>query len=406
MIDSISIKNFRSYEDVHIDFHPGLNVIVGANDSGKSNIGKAIDLVVNNSPDGDDYISNSGGDCDVQLTIAGKSVGRYRDAVFNKKEKIWKAGTKNLYTLSGESEPFKAFGRGKVPEIIQQHLNLSDINIGFQFDGPFLLEKKPVEVARHYNGLVNLDIIDRSLSNISVALKREKRELKVKQELVDEKTEKLKEYDWLDEAGKNLIKLEKLEGYVKHLNSQWSELAGLIKNLGFLEQENQALQEITKHQKAVNNLETQSNKIIVKKEQEQKLFDLTNRAISFVKEDKKLKEIIKHDEKINYLIELSNQINSGIDQEEILEKYIALIKQHQKDDKWYRGIAKYSDETKALLVLNDLIAKGVYQYNTLQELYENGVKLDEQYNKTGDLLITYEKEFVELMPDQCPLCGK
>ena len=45
MIKSIRLKNFFSFKEATIDLHPTLNVLVGINGSGKSNLFKAIDLL-------------------------------------------------------------------------------------------------------------------------------------------------------------------------------------------------------------------------------------------------------------------------------------------------------------------------------------------------------------------------
>lgn len=45
-ISNVKIRNFRSLKSVDIEFHPGKNVIVGKNNSGKSNIIKALDVVL------------------------------------------------------------------------------------------------------------------------------------------------------------------------------------------------------------------------------------------------------------------------------------------------------------------------------------------------------------------------
>jgi predicted ATP-dependent endonuclease of OLD family len=45
-VSKLLIRNFRSIENESIDFRPGKNVLVGKNNSGKSNIVKAIDLVL------------------------------------------------------------------------------------------------------------------------------------------------------------------------------------------------------------------------------------------------------------------------------------------------------------------------------------------------------------------------
>ena len=48
-LDRVEIKNFRSIQDIKIDFDPPCRVLVGINESGKSNILNALALL------GDDY---------------------------------------------------------------------------------------------------------------------------------------------------------------------------------------------------------------------------------------------------------------------------------------------------------------------------------------------------------------
>ena len=47
-ISNINIKNYRSFEDISIDFKDGINIIVGQNNSGKSNLLKALSIVFSN----------------------------------------------------------------------------------------------------------------------------------------------------------------------------------------------------------------------------------------------------------------------------------------------------------------------------------------------------------------------
>src|SRR3990167_5741500 len=42
MIDSIRLQKFRSYNDASFEFEPGVNIIIGANTSGKTNLLEAI----------------------------------------------------------------------------------------------------------------------------------------------------------------------------------------------------------------------------------------------------------------------------------------------------------------------------------------------------------------------------
>ena len=43
-IDSIHIQDFQNHQDTHIKLVPGLNIITGSSDSGKSAIVRALDL--------------------------------------------------------------------------------------------------------------------------------------------------------------------------------------------------------------------------------------------------------------------------------------------------------------------------------------------------------------------------
>jgi DNA replication and repair protein RecF len=42
MITSIRLQNFRSYADESFEFEPGVNIIVGPNASGKTNLLEAV----------------------------------------------------------------------------------------------------------------------------------------------------------------------------------------------------------------------------------------------------------------------------------------------------------------------------------------------------------------------------
>jgi len=53
-LSKVFIKNYRSIKELEVSFKKGKNVIVGRNNSGKSNIVKAIDIVLGErSPDWD-----------------------------------------------------------------------------------------------------------------------------------------------------------------------------------------------------------------------------------------------------------------------------------------------------------------------------------------------------------------
>jgi len=265
-IHAIEIQNFKSYKNAEIAFCPGVNVITGENDSGKSNILKAIRLVTTNQPRGGDYISDSGGDLQIDLDIGGRIISRFRNVRWNSAQNRYIAGTENLYLLSGEKEPFHSFGAG-VPEIIKTHLNISMTSFGLQFAQPFLMDKSAPEVARHYNAIVNLDIIDRSIASIAATLRAERNELKREEKNETEYAQKLTVYEWLPEAERQIIKLEELESTISQLNNQWSYLTGLIKDFKRLQALSTALQDvISNEQNCIDLLEKETNINVLKKD--------------------------------------------------------------------------------------------------------------------------------------------
>ncbi|HHI7771071.1 TPA: ATP-dependent endonuclease, partial [Staphylococcus aureus] len=48
-ISSVNIKNFRNFDNIDIDFHEGVNVLIGHNNSGKSNLLRALSLIFDGS---------------------------------------------------------------------------------------------------------------------------------------------------------------------------------------------------------------------------------------------------------------------------------------------------------------------------------------------------------------------
>ncbi len=48
-ISGIEIKNFRNFKNINVEFNDGINVIIGQNNAGKTNLIKAISLVIDNN---------------------------------------------------------------------------------------------------------------------------------------------------------------------------------------------------------------------------------------------------------------------------------------------------------------------------------------------------------------------
>ncbi len=162
-IEQIILKNFQSHKHTSLKFNQGLNIIVGASDSGKTSILRAIKWVLYNEPLGDFFIREGEKETSVSLIFNnGVRVERYRGA------------SKNQYKLfDGEEEMiFEGFG-ASVPLEVRQAIGIDKIeldqkesrtiNLAEQLDGPFLLSEKPSVKASSIGRLVGANIVDDAL---------------------------------------------------------------------------------------------------------------------------------------------------------------------------------------------------------------------------------------------------
>lgn len=156
MITELDIYNFQSWEEGHFVFHPGVNVIVGPSDKGKTSIIRSIRWVVWNRPSGDAIRSWWGGPTSVEIVTPEGIVVRTKSKIDTYKLGI--PGRKDM--------EFKAFGLSIPPEI-SQFLDIGDVNLQMQLDQPFLLSKTPGERAIYFNRIAKMDKIDIGSSNIN-----------------------------------------------------------------------------------------------------------------------------------------------------------------------------------------------------------------------------------------------
>src|SRR5665647_764854 len=79
MIKSLEIHNVQSHKDTFLEFDPGVNVIIGSSDSGKTAILRAIKKVVFNRPLGDSFISNWAKEYFIRITTSEDTITRSKD---------------------------------------------------------------------------------------------------------------------------------------------------------------------------------------------------------------------------------------------------------------------------------------------------------------------------------------
>lgn len=218
MISQITLHNFQSHKNTTLNFHEHINLIVGASDSGKTAVIRAINWLVNNRPAGDSFRSKFGktktDETYVELVTKNTTLLRY------------KSDKENGYSVGLDS--FKAMGQN-VPDEVSAELNMSNINIQYQMDSPFLLSESSGEVARYFNKIVNLEKIDQSLKNADSRVRKLNQSIQFNEQELEKQTEAIKQYSWIEQAQKDFKVIEKYAAAEKEARQKYTQLSLLIK---------------------------------------------------------------------------------------------------------------------------------------------------------------------------------
>lgn len=285
MLSKLSIQNFQSHKSSLLEFHPNVNIIVGSSDSGKSSLLRSLSWLINNRPSGDSFKSYWSEEVKIELEINNNKITRE------------KTKTKNLYKFN--DEVYEAFGT-EIPEKIKNEINFSDINFQYQMDAPFLFSKSNGEIAKYINEIINLDIIDRSLSNIEKMKRDYTRKLENERELLKANQEEIKKYNNLNELEIKINNLEKLENDIIKKSNKKIELYQLMSDITNLKLEITDYNKLLNDENKINEMIKLDNKIY---EQKQKLFDIETDIIII----KDMKEKLH---KINNYLMIENNVNN------------------------------------------------------------------------------------------------
>jgi len=215
MISKAVINNFQSWKQVELSLDPGVNVIIGQSDSGKSAILRAIRWALWNRPMGDQFKSHWAKNTFVSL--------EFDDCVIDR----GKSRSDNYYSLqAGNDAPltYKAFKHDPPQDILDAH-RLTDLNFQSQIAPFFLLQSSSGEVAKYLNsvaGLQDIDIVQASTDKDIRGLYQDKSSA---ERNIQQLQEDLKEYDGLEEIGELIQQAENIENEINQSQKkrQWAK---------------------------------------------------------------------------------------------------------------------------------------------------------------------------------------
>jgi len=212
MLNSLRIRNFQSHQDSVIELGPGVNVIVGQSNAGKSACVRSLNWALTNRPLGVNFIRTGQDEADVRLEETRS------DGTKVSVERI-RSKSRNEYVLNGDTEhPFTSFGSNP-PEDVLLALNLRDSNIQAQFDPYFLVFDSPGSVALQIRKVTGMEQIDKIADIISSRIRSCRGSTSDKEVELLQIQEKLKAISVID-----LEKLESLINKADALEARKEEL--------------------------------------------------------------------------------------------------------------------------------------------------------------------------------------
>ena len=210
----LELWNFQSHEHTVLELSPGVNIIRGTNDCGKSTIFRAIRLLAYNRPTrgvDEELVRDGKSSCIVKATMSdgswvlrekGKDVNRY---VVN--SPLIRGGQVELngFGVSVPPEVTAALGFGPLTIAKSEGMEL---NLSMQNEGAFMLSETDPEIARWMYALTSLDDIRAAIDDLSLDYKRAGSNVKLQEERVADIGQQLTGFDGLDQRSNELAEIE------------------------------------------------------------------------------------------------------------------------------------------------------------------------------------------------------
>lgn len=400
MLRYIDLVNFQSHEETHIDFVSGINAIIGKSNSGKTAILRGFDLVFRNRPVGIGYVSywnrdKKGNPKDP--TYVGLGLDNNWEITRNRERDF------NGYRINQDGILVLELGAvdSDVPQEIHDRLNMTDVNYQRQLDSHFLLSSTNGEVARFFNKIIRLDMIDRILSASESKRKYYKQEIEKKKQLVVDYEAQLVGFAWIDEADSLLIKATRVNTRIEEKTKQRDSLnqqicainsaQGIIQTLKFIPQAEQILHEFDALNEVIEGKTTKQNRL--------------KRQINELKTAQGIIQGNKFIPAAEQILHEFDKVNGVISEKEKTAKRLQqFISEYRKQQK----ILDELPDTKAPLALIseiDALTDLIKQKRTVQKELSIAINNLKFHTKVIADSIPEIEKLESQLPDTCPICG-
>lgn len=233
---SIKLQNFQVHKELLIEFGK-ITTIKGPTDSGKSAILRALRWICLNDIAGDAFITEGEKETGVALMVRYEKQERYIIRSKNTR-------SLNVYALDEAENLFKAFGSNNLPKEIAEILKLSPINFQDQHDSPFWFAESAPEVSRQLNSIVDLSVIDTTLSNIAAAVRKAQERKEVTEERLEDAQAELERLKARQDQVAEFKTLKAAHEKLEQFNEDCNKLEGIVQSVDTNRAQAKALEEI------------------------------------------------------------------------------------------------------------------------------------------------------------------
>lgn len=389
------LKNFEKHSDLQLNFHPGVNVIIGESDKGKSGILRALEWIRNDKPSSERVMSRPverSATTEAILGVDGKEIKRL------------KSKSNNEYWV--DDKKLKAWGRGNIPIEVSSLLNMGEINYHKQKDNPFLLDSTGGSVAKALNEIVNLTEIDEIISKSKVGVKLSKNELNVAEKQLKGFEKQLLGYDWVTDFDIELKSLESLEIDIKDKTDVYNELDKILLDEKEIQKEISEITVVTSLSSLCDEIFDIQNEINAK---ENVYFDIQD----IVKNEKENRDEIGQLNKISLLFEdcnaiflIEQEISDLFYKQTSLRNLQVVIADVETDIMIAKGTSNLSILCDEILDIQKDIDTKTEKYNAIYDLSTEQKKITRLLDSERKELLTKNNLKEEAIAGECPLCGR
>lgn len=199
-LKKVQIRNFQSHRDTEVHLVPGINLVVGTSDIGKSAFMRALNLAMHNEVPNREFVTYGEKDATVILEFSdGTIVERVKGATKNAYYATLSDGTRIEKEKLGNTsaipeEIYKALGS---PPIDKKHGPLAYAD---QHSPLFLVSLTPTELPRCISELTGLDDYESAALDLAKNARRFDRKVKEVKERITSIEAELEQYQGLDAA--------------------------------------------------------------------------------------------------------------------------------------------------------------------------------------------------------------